>query len=133
MVILVVEDDVLIGLALQVVLYLGGHRVVGPAVYVDEALRLADAEPPELAFVDINIGGDGDGIAVARALTQRHGTSCIFLTAQLAQARSARDVAVGVIAKPYDPPELLRAVKVVAALRKGKPPPTVPRYLELFD
>ena len=68
----------LIGLALQVVLYLGGHRVVGPAVDVDEALRLADAEPPELAFVDINIGGDGDGIAVARALTERHGPRASF-------------------------------------------------------
>ena len=78
MVILIVEDEVLIGLALQVVLFFGGHHVIGLAASADEALRLAAAEPPELAFVDINIRGDSDGIAVARALTERHGTSCIL-------------------------------------------------------
>jgi DNA-binding response OmpR family regulator len=132
MVILIVEDEVLIGLALQVVLFFGGHHVIGLAASADEALRFAAAEPPELAFVDINIRGDSDGIAVARALTERHGTSCIFLTAQVDQARNAKDAALGVIGKPYDPPELLRAVKIVAAIRKGETPATPPGHLELF-
>jgi DNA-binding response OmpR family regulator len=132
MVILIVEDEILIGLALKVVLYVGGHQVSGPAASADEALLLAEANPPELAFVDINIMGESDGIAVARALTERHGTSCIFLTAQVDQARCAKDVAVGVIGKPYDPPALLRAVKIVAAIRKGETLATPPGHLELF-
>lgn len=132
MVILIVEDDFLIGLALQVVLFVGGHHVIGLAGSADEALRLAEAEPPDLAFVDINIRGDSDGIAVARALTEQHGTSCIFLTAQVDQARNAKDAALGVISKPYHPPELLRAAKVVAAIRKGEALATPPGHLELF-
>ena len=132
MVILIVEDEFLIGLALQAVLLFGGHRVIGVAGTADEALQLADAEAPELAFVDINIRGDRDGIAVARALTERHGTSCIFLTAQVDQARNARDAALGVIGKPYHPPELLRAAKVVAAIRKGEALAAPPGHLELF-
>ena len=66
------------------------------------------------------------------ALTQQHGTSCIFLTAQVEQARNAKDAALGVISKPYHPPELLRAAKVVAAIRKGETLATPPGHLELF-
>ena len=66
------------------------------------------------------------------ALTQQHGTSCIFLTAQVEHARNAKDAALGVIAKPYDPPKLLQAVEVAAAIRKGETPAAVPQHLELF-
>ena len=93
MVILVVEDEFLIGWALKLVLHLAGHHALGPAASADEALQFARAEPPELAFVDINIEGDADGIAVARMLTEECGTSCIFLTANSDRARSAKDAA----------------------------------------
>ena len=53
MVILIVEDEYLIGLALVLVLAVAGHHTVGPATSADEALQLAQAERPELAFVDI--------------------------------------------------------------------------------
>ena len=65
MVILIVEDEYLIGLALALVLAIAGHHTVGPATSADEALQLAQAERPELAFVDININGDRDGVDVA--------------------------------------------------------------------
>jgi hypothetical protein len=81
-VILIVEDEFLIGWALKLVLHLAGHHAVGPAASAEEALQLAQAEQPELAFVDIAIEGNQDGIALARALAARHGVSCIFLTAQ---------------------------------------------------
>ena len=55
MIILIVEDEILIGWALKLVLHLAGHHAVGPAASADEALRLAQVERPELAFVDINI------------------------------------------------------------------------------
>jgi DNA-binding response OmpR family regulator len=131
MVILIVEDEYLIGLALVLVLAVAGHHTVGPATSADEALQLAQAERPELAFVDININGDRDGVDVARLLTE-HGTTCIFLTAQLDRARAARDVAVGVITKPYDPNALLQTVEVAAHIREGVLPAAVPRHLELF-
>ena len=131
MVILIVEDEYLIGLALALVLAIAGHHIVGPATSADEALQLAQAERPELAFVDININGDRDGVDVARLLTE-HGTTCIFLTAQLDRARAARDVAVGVITKPYDPNALLQTVEVAADIRTGLIPTVVPRHLELF-
>ena len=126
MVILIVEDEILIGWTLKLVLQVAGHRAIGPAASADEALELTRTDRPELAFIDIGIAGERDGIAVASALTEQHGTACIFLTAQADRARTARDVALGVIAKPYDPRDVLHAVNVVAA--SGR----VPRRLELF-
>jgi DNA-binding response OmpR family regulator len=131
-VILIVEDEILIGWALNLVLAVGGHHAIGPAASAEEAFQLIQAERPELAFVDINIAGDRDGIAVARALTEEHGISCIFLTAQPSLARAANCAALGVVAKPYDPRDLLLAVDVVAAIRLGQIPASVPRRLELF-
>jgi two-component system, response regulator PdtaR len=132
MVVLVVEDEVLVALVLRLALQAAGHRVLGPAATAGEALRLAAAEPPELALVDLGLPGGPDGAALARALRDRHGTACLFLTAWADRARAARDAAVGLLAKPYDPPLAGRAVEAVAALRRGEPPARLPPYLELF-
>lgn len=48
-------------------------------------------------------------------------------------AKPGAEAALGVISKPDDPPpELLRAAKLVTAMRGGKLPSRIPRYLELF-
>lgn len=130
--ILIVEDEVLIGLALRMVLRVAGYAVLGPAAAAEEALDLAQRRRPGLAFVDIDIAGARDGVALARELTTRYGTMCIFLTAQVERARQAREVAIGVMGKPYDPPELLQAVRAVAAIQKGELPDRMPHRLELF-
>lgn len=133
MVILIVEDEFFIGWALKLILQIGGHDAVGPAVTADEAMHLAHIWRPELAFVDITIQGDLDGLALARALTETHGISCIFLTERPDRAREAKDAALGVVSKPYDPRDLLTAVDVVTAIRDGRTPTAVPRHLELFQ
>jgi len=132
MVILIIEDEYLVGWALKLVLMVAGHHIVGPAASADEALKLAQEEHPELAFVDINIVGDRDGVDVARLLTSVYNTTCIFLTAQLDRARAAKDAAVGVVTKPYDPHSLLQAIEIAADIRTGLILTMVPRHLELF-
>lgn len=49
----------------------GGVEVVGQAGDAHEALKLADREEPEVAFVDLRMPGP-DGIALAEALKRRH-------------------------------------------------------------
>jgi two-component system, response regulator PdtaR len=131
-VILIVDDEALIGMALKLVLRVAGFRVLGPAASVAEALELAAAERPDVALVDVNLAGDAEGVEVARALRDRHGTVCIFVTGQPELARSARDAALGVIAKPFDPLAVVRVVETLVARRSGAPPESVPRPLELF-
>jgi two-component system LytT family response regulator len=49
----------------------GGVEVVGQASDAQEALKLAEREEPQLAFVDLRMPGP-DGIALAQALKRRH-------------------------------------------------------------
>ena len=57
MVILIVEDEVLIGVALALVLRLADHEVHGPARSAERALELARRHRPELALVDVDLAG----------------------------------------------------------------------------
>jgi two-component system, response regulator PdtaR len=121
MMVLIVEDEVLLALTLQVALERAGHQVVGPAFSAGEALQLAEAEPPDIALVDIDLRSEIDGIEVARLLRDRHGTTSLFLTGQLEAARSAGDAATGIILKPYDLGAVVRAIDAVARIRLGSP------------
>jgi DNA-binding LytR/AlgR family response regulator len=51
---------------------LGGVEVVGQAGDASEALKLAEREDPQLAFVDLRMPGPADGIALAQLLKLRH-------------------------------------------------------------
>ena len=132
MIVLIVEDEVLVALVLKVVLEQAGHQVVGPAFSAGAALQLAEAEQPDLALVDIDLRSEIDGIAVARLLRDRHGTTSLFLTGQLEAARSASDAAAGLIPKPYDLGTVVRAIDAVARIRMGQLPATMPPQLEVF-
>src|SRR4051794_7075792 len=132
MVILVVEDEVLIGIALCMILRVAGYRVSGPAGTADEALGMAASEAPDIAFVDLNLQGNAEGLELARSLQRLHGTTCIFLTANAPRAHEARDAALGVIEKPYSFDAVLGAVEYAAAARNGEPSTPAPRALQLF-
>ena len=75
MILLVAEDEVLIALVLERALRDAGHEVLGPAATPEEALALVEETRPELALIDINLTGGGDGIALARARALRRGRS----------------------------------------------------------
>jgi DNA-binding response OmpR family regulator len=133
MTILIVADEVLLALTLQVALERAGHQVVGPAYSAGAALQLAEAEQPDLALVDIDLRSEIDGIAVARLLRDRHGTTSLFLTGQLEAARSAGDAAAGLILKPYDLGTVVCAIEAVGQIRMGRLPGTMlPPQLEVF-
>ena len=132
MVILVAEDEALVALVLELALTAAGHRVLGPVATAAGALRLAEEGRPDLALLDVNLAEGGDGAAVARALRDRHGTPCLFLSGQVAQARAARDAAWGLVRKPYDPAGVLRAAGGPAAGARAVPRGLAPRGGSLF-
>ena len=61
MVVLIVEDEVLVGMELQMTLRMAGHQVGEPTSSAVQALRVAAAERPDLAFVDVNLEGGAEG------------------------------------------------------------------------
>ncbi len=101
--VLVVEDEFLIRMTLTEALSDEGFDVV-EAASAEEALALiAGAGPFALLLTDLQLGGKGDGIALARAVREREpDMPVIFMTGRpdhvAPGALSARDVT---IAKPY--------------------------------
>ena len=131
--VLIVEDDAVIAMVLADSLEDGGHEVVGPAATMAEALALCEAAaPPELAVLDIDLRDGGSGVHLARALMERWGVPSIFASAQMMEARRARDIALGQIRKPYGTETVLRSVEVAREVMRGGKPVTVPAGFELF-
>ena len=56
--VLVVEDEFLIAMDLELLLQWHGWRVLGPAATVVQALRLLERETPDVALLDVNLGGE---------------------------------------------------------------------------
>jgi DNA-binding response OmpR family regulator len=133
MLVLVVEDEALIAEDVAALLKEAGHQVSGPATTAEEAVRMTEAGGADLALVDINLCGREDGPGLARALWERFGVPCLFVTAQPAQAREHRDAAVGVLSKPYAAQDLVESVPMARAAALGeKVRSWQPRNLELF-
>src|SRR6266568_4114539 len=87
--IVIVEDEILLGLLLADALTDVGHRVLGPASCRAEALGLVSDRTPHLALVDIELRDGESGIELAAEL-RRHGVACVFTTGQPVGARAHR-------------------------------------------
>jgi CheY-like chemotaxis protein len=76
--ILVVEDEVLIGVLMEDMLLDLGHEIVGPVARLDKALEAARTERMDVVLLDVNLNGETT-YAVADALTARN-VPFIFVT-----------------------------------------------------
>ena len=131
MLVLLVEDDFLIAMAMQDALEAVGYEVVGPAATVAEALRLVETRRPDLALVDITLRGGDSGVDLCRALRRRD-VPCLFVSGEPTRARAARDIALGYLAKPCREQTIIESVECVDRLLHGIRPDCLPHGLELF-
>jgi CheY-like chemotaxis protein len=79
--VLVVEDEFFISLDTKTLLEDLGHIVVAIAVSADEAVRVAEAERPDVVLMDIRLIGARDGIDAAAEIRRRFDIPSIFVTA----------------------------------------------------
>jgi DNA-binding response OmpR family regulator len=113
--ILIVDDERDIIKALTVRLKSKGYRVFG-ALGGAQGIFMANKEIPDLIILDIRMP-DIDGFSVVEALKQSDQTSripIIFLTGSPERDADERAMGLGArfyIKKPYDPEELLDAVR----------------------
>jgi DNA-binding response OmpR family regulator len=135
MVILIVEDQALLGMSLTWELEDAGHRVLGPVGSIAHAQRLAAQERPDLALIDIELQRQPQGIELARSLQRLLSIPSLMLTSEPTPIREHTDAVLGVIAKPFNPADIHRSVAVAEAIMQGgsPPPPTIPRGLEIFE
>jgi DNA-binding NarL/FixJ family response regulator len=117
--VLIVEDDILLGMVLQDALGFEGYTVVGVARTAREAIALAVEHEPDVVLMDINLLGAVDGIAAAAQILERTGIRCLMATAHTdeeTRRRAAPVQPLGWLAKPYDEQDMLHAVARALAL-----------------
>ncbi len=112
--ILIVEDDRIVASDLRATLERLGHAVSGPANTGEAALVLAEKRTPDLALVDIRLGGAIDGIDLAIGLRRKLGIPVVFLTgysAEAVYARAREAGPVGYLRKPFVDGELAACIE----------------------
>ena len=112
--ILIVEDEAVTAADLHDELIAQGYEVAGTTGTAEDAIRLAEKDPPDLVLMDIQLAGSGDGILAASAMLHA-AIPVIFLTAHydartLARAKQAKPV--GYISKPFEPHQLSVAIEM---------------------
>jgi DNA-binding response OmpR family regulator len=106
--ILVVEDEALVAMLVEDALVDAGFAVLGPARSVAQALEMLNAETPDAAVLDLNLGGE-NSLSVADALAAR-GIPFLVATGYGAAGLPAHLRHIPVLPKPYDPADLTVAV-----------------------
>lgn len=111
---MLVEDDPGTAAALTEVLVGAGHGVVGPFSDAAAATTAAGLHAIDLALLDINLAGDGDGIGLARTLKQSWGVPVMFLSGDVAAAAQHARLAAALVLKPYSGRDVLEAIDKAA-------------------
>jgi response regulator of citrate/malate metabolism len=78
---LIVEDEILIALALEAEVKDLGFDICGLAANAKQAIAMAMQDEPDLAVMDIYLNGARDGIETARVLRDLCGVRVVFVTA----------------------------------------------------
>ncbi len=78
--VLIVEDEWLNADLIGMLAEDCGCIVTGVANTIESALLLVEAEPADMALVDVQLGTGVDGIAFAATLRDRHGMRIVFMT-----------------------------------------------------
>jgi DNA-binding NarL/FixJ family response regulator len=117
--VLIVEDEWVVAASAEAALEDAHCTIVGIAVTADEAVKLAEAERPDLVVMDVRLRGSRDGIDAAREIRERFGIRSLFVTAnsdsETRRLGGAADPA-GWIQKPVSGDDL--AASVLACLAR---------------
>ncbi|SNR48413.1 response regulator [Paracoccus sediminis] len=110
--ILIVEDEILVGLDLSEALHEAGFRT-RLARDMFSALRIALEDTVDLATMDVNLAHDTDGVETAIRLRQAHDVPSVFVSASLdgkTRERAQASGPVGFLDKPVATQQLVGVV-----------------------
>lgn len=113
--IVIVEDDAIIALELQMHLEEAGHTVLQVFHSGELVANYVKTHDVDLVFLDIQIEGDMDGIAVGTELHAWGGVPFIYLTAFADRAtieRAKHTKPCAYIVKPYKADDLFAAIEI---------------------
>jgi DNA-binding response OmpR family regulator len=131
--VLIVEDNALLAFMIEDALLEAGHQIFGPVGTPAEAIALAEQSQPELVIVDVNLENDASGVDVAHYLQMNLDIPSLFATGQVEIAWQNAGIAIGVLAKPFAPDAVVKAVAAISRLLSGQDASVLPPGLDLFD
>jgi two-component system sensor kinase FixL len=120
--VLVVEDSAIIALDLSSQLAALGYDVVGIASSGEDALRQIECTRPDVALMDISLGGTMDGIETASRIAPGADLAVIYLTGSSEETtlRRARETKpYGYLIKPFSERELHATLQMALELRRA--------------
>ena len=120
--VLIVEDEVMLAMAMEDLLADAGHIVVGTAASKADAIAVADATKPDLVFLDIHLLDGPTGLHVAEHLRNADGTMVVFMTANARKVPDDFIGAMGVIAKPYSQAGIIASIRYIEECVRRPPP-----------
>lgn len=124
--VLIVEDEMLLAMDIEAMVEDSGHQVLAEAASLTDVEQLPDDTDPQLAFVDIHLADNTNGLDVARIIRKRWPEALvIFVTANVSKIPPDFCGAHGVIAKPFSHSGVVNALRYLA---EGvfDPPPHIP-------
>ncbi len=107
--ILVVEDDILIGMLLAEMLEGMGHDVCAVEATEADAVTAALQYKPDLMIVDARLG-DGSGVSAVEQILRTGPVPHLFVSGETSKVKALRPDAV-VIQKPFLETDLARAIQ----------------------
>jgi len=113
--ILIVEDESIIALDLKNLLTGLGYQVSGIAQTGEDALQQVEADPPDLALMDLRLSGKMDGLQAAELIYSKYDIPVIYLTAFAGETTLRRSRATepfGFLFKPFDDKQLFVTIEV---------------------
>jgi DNA-binding response OmpR family regulator len=105
--VLIVEDNDAVASAMRSLLEEIGMRVVGVAASVSQADALCSSRPPQIAVVDVQLGGDMAFGLIDRL--RRAGAAVLVTSGHAAVAEQVTDGTV-ILQKPFSGSQLLAAL-----------------------
>lgn len=98
--ILIVEDEILVGMMLKKKIEKHGYVVGEIATSGEEAIAMAETEKPDLLFMDVSLPGGLDGVDTAIKIKEKRDIPVIFFTGNhrdenlLRRSRKVKPVAI---------------------------------------
>ena len=123
--ILVVEDEMIIGAKISMLLTNLGYEVSGLLSRGEDVPGHVAESRPDIILLDINLKGKLDGIETAKLIAAQVPTPIIFLTANSDEATFNRAKAVkpaAFISKPFKQLDLQRAIELTISRMEDKGP-----------